>query len=77
MVDKTQQIYTSTEQGAFEEMLYSALLQVDACGVIKLAIFHKPANDSEYKQSQNILVAGQPAAEAEHVAHRYVNDIPK
>ena len=55
MVDKTQQIYTSTEQGAFEEMLYSALLQVDACGVIKLAIFHKPANDSEYKQNLAII----------------------
>ena len=51
MVDKTQQIYTSTVEGAFEEMLRSALLQVDAVGLIKLAIFHKPADNCEYRQN--------------------------
>ena len=51
MVDKTQRIYTSTVEGAFEEMLRSALLQADAVGLIKLAIFHKPADDREYRQN--------------------------
>lgn len=51
MVDKTQRIYTSTVEGAFEEMLRSALLQVDTVGLIKLAIFHKPADDCEYRQN--------------------------
>ena len=51
MVNKTQQIYTSTEQGAFERMLRDALLQVDAVGVIKLAIFSLPADNHEYKQN--------------------------
>ncbi len=32
-------------------MLRSALLQVHAVGIIKLAIFHKPANDCEYRQN--------------------------
>ena len=43
MVKKIQQIYTSTTAGAFEEMLRDALSQVDADGVIKLAIFNLPA----------------------------------
>lgn len=51
MVDKTQRIYTSTVEGAFEEMLRSALLQVDAAGVIKLAIFNKPTDNSGYRQN--------------------------
>ena len=61
MVDKTQQIYTSTVEGAFEEMLRSALLQVDAVGLIKLAIFHKPADDCEYRQ--NIAAIDKVATE--------------
>ena len=32
-------------------MLRSALLQADAVGLIKLAIFHKPADDCEYRQN--------------------------
>ena len=51
MVNKTQRIYTSTIEGAFEEMLRDALLQVDATGVIKLAIFNLPTNNCEYKQN--------------------------
>ena len=51
MVKKFQRIYTSTTAGAFEEMLRDALSQVDADGVIKLAIFNLPANNSEYKKN--------------------------
>ena len=51
MVNKTQWIYTSTIEGAFEEMLRDALLQVDAAGVIKLAIFNLPTSNCEYKQN--------------------------
>ena len=51
MVNKTQRIYTSTIEGAFEEMLRSALSQVDATALIKLAIFNLPANNSEYKKN--------------------------
>ena len=51
MVNKIQRIYTSTTEGAFEEMLRSALLQVDAGALIKLAIFGKPADNSEYRQN--------------------------
>ena len=51
MVNKTQRIYTSTIEGAFEEMLRSALSQVDATALIKLAIFNLPANNGEYKKN--------------------------
>ena len=51
MVKKFQRIYTSTIEGAFEEMLRNALLQVDATGVIKLAIFNLPADNCEYRQN--------------------------
>ena len=50
MVEKIQRIYTSTVEGAFEEMLRDALLQVDAAGLIKLAIFNKPADNCEYRK---------------------------
>lgn len=49
MVKKSHHIYTSTVEGVFEEMLRNALLQVDAAGVIKLTIFSKPADNSEYR----------------------------
>lgn len=55
MVDKTQRIYTSAVEGAFEEMLRDALSQVDATGLIKLAIFCKPAYNNEYKQNLAII----------------------
>ena len=51
MVNKTQRIYTSTIEGAFEEMLRSVLSQVDATALIKLAIFNLPANNGEYKKN--------------------------
>lgn len=51
MVNKFQRIYTSTIEGAFEEMLRSALSQVDATALIKLAIFNLPANNGEYKKN--------------------------
>ena len=51
MVNKIQRIYTSTVEGAFEEMLRSALSQVDSVALIKLAIFGKPADNSEYRQN--------------------------
>lgn len=51
MVKKFQRIYTSTTAGAFEEMLRSALSQVDATALIKLAIFNLPANNGEYKKN--------------------------
>ena len=51
MVNKTQRIYTSTIEGAFEEMLRNALLQIDATGVIKLAIFSLPTDNCEYRQN--------------------------
>ncbi len=51
MIEKAQEIYTSTTEGAFEEMLRSTLLQVDAVGLIKLVIFSKPSDDTEYKQN--------------------------
>ena len=50
MVEKIQRIYTSTVEGAFEEMLRDALLQVDAAGLIKLAIFNLPADNCGYRQ---------------------------
>ena len=51
MVNKTQSIYTSAVEGAFEDMLRSALLQIDATAPIKLAIFSKPADNCEYRQN--------------------------
>ena len=51
MVNKVQQIYTSTVEGTFENMLRSALLQVEAARLVKLAIFNKPTNNCEYKQN--------------------------
>ena len=51
MVNKTQSIYTSAVEGAFEDMLRSALLQIDATTPIKLAIFSKPADNCEYRQN--------------------------
>ncbi len=51
MVNKIQRIYTSTIEGAFEQMLRSALSQVDSFGLIKLAIFSQAANGDEYKQN--------------------------
>ena len=50
MVEKIQRIYTSTVDGAFEKMLHSAVLQVDAAGLIKLAIFNQPADNCGYRQ---------------------------
>ena len=55
MIEKAQEIYTSTTEGAFEEMLRSTLLQVDAVGLIKLVIFSKPSDDTEYKQNLKII----------------------
>ncbi|MBR5593558.1 MAG: hypothetical protein IKW46_05730 [Bacteroidaceae bacterium] len=51
MVDKFQRIYISTVEGAFEEMLHSALSQIDAVGLIKLAIFSQPADNFEYREN--------------------------
>ena len=51
MFNKIQRIYTSTTAGAFEEMLRSALLQVDAKALIKLSIFSKPADNIEYRKN--------------------------
>ena len=51
MVNKTQSIYTSAVEGAFEDMLRSALLQINATAPIKLAIFSKPADNCEYRQN--------------------------
>ena len=51
MVNKTQSIYTSAVEGVFEDMLRSALLQIDATTPIKLAIFSKPADNCEYRQN--------------------------
>ena len=76
MVDKTQRIYTSTVEGAFEEMLRSALLQVDAVGLIKLAIFHKPADDGEYRLNLAIIdkvakeTFGEPAPLTSYIAQK-------
>ena len=51
MVNKTQRIYTSTIEGAFEEMLRSALSQVGSVALIKLAIFSKSSDNCEYRQN--------------------------
>ncbi len=61
MIDKTQRIYVSTTEGAFEEMLLSAFSQVDATALIKLAIFSKPADNTEYRQ--NLAIIDKVAAE--------------
>ena len=51
MVNRTQRIYTSATEGTFEKMLRDTLLQVDAVGVIKLAIFSSPTDNCEYRQN--------------------------
>ena len=76
MVEKTQRIYTSTVNGAFEEMFRSALLQTDAVGLIKLAIFHKPADDGEYRLNLAIIdmvtkeIFGEPAPLTSYIAQK-------
>ena len=51
MVNRAQRIYTSTVEGAFEEMLRNALSQIDVAGVTKLAIFSQSTNNCEYRQA--------------------------
>ena len=79
MVNKIQRIYTSTTEGAFEQVLRSALSQVDAAGLIKLAIFSQAANNSEYAQNvaavENVVKEffGEQAPLTSYIAQKTFN----
>ena len=51
MVNKTQRIYISTVEGAFEEMLRNALSQVAGEGLMKLVVFCHACDSDEYKHN--------------------------
>ena len=76
MVRRFQRIYTSTIEGAFEEMLRSALSQIGATAPIKLAIFCKPADNSEYKHNLETIdkvtkeVFGELSPLTSHIAQK-------
>ena len=76
MVGKTQRIYVSTIDGAFEEMLRNALSRVDATALVKLAIFSHPADNAEYRQNLAIIdnvvkeMLGEPSPLTSYIAQK-------
>ena len=76
MVNKTQRIYVSTIDGAFEEMLRNALSRVDATALVKLAIFSHPADNAEYRQNLAIIdnvvkeIFGEPSPLTSYIAQK-------
>ena len=76
MVGKTQRIYVSNIDGAFEEMLRNALSRVDATALVKLAIFSHPADNAEYRQNLAIIdnvvkeIFGEPSPLTSYIAQK-------
>ena len=80
MVEKIQRIYTSTIKGTFEDMFRNALSQVGTDALIKLAIFGKSSDNSEYRQNLAIIdkvagdVFGKQSPLTSYIAQKTAND---